>query len=290
LTMGAGPEWPDHRCRARDRRDYRGTTKEATGLGDNTEYSSGLFVLTPSESKRLIAKGVVAMPEVEAALKSGRLVLCTGSTNAYIAEEILGEPIQREEFITGRIVDGKLGGSGGPNRLATFVLDKGAKLDIPWQEALKDLTAGDVVIKGANAVDADGYAGILLGNPVGGTIGAVLGPVVALGAHLIVPVGLEKLIPSVLDAAEAYSGVRRVKHTLDGYPVGFMPLVNATVVTEIQALETLFSVGATQMAGGGIAGSEGSVVILVEGLEPDVKECMDFVASIKGEPPVRRPS
>ena len=258
-------------------------------MSDNTEYSSGLFVLTPSESKRLIAKGVVAMPEVQDALESGRIVVCTGSTNAYVAEEILGGPFQREEFITGRIIDGKMGAGGGPNRLSTFVLDKGTKSDVPWQDALKDLKGGDVVIKGANAVDADGYAGILLGNPVAGTIGAVLGPVVALGAQLIVPVGLEKLVPSVLDAAEAYSGVRRVKHTLDGYPVGFMPLVNVTVVTEIQALETLFSVEATHMASGGIAGSEGSVVMLVEGFEPDVKECMDFVASIKGEPPVRRP-
>jgi len=259
-------------------------------LSDNTEYSSGLAVLTPSESKRLIAKGLVAMQEVQDALQSGRIVVCTGSTNAYVAEELLGEPFQREEFITGRIVDGKFGASGGPNRLSTFVVDKGKKSAIPWQDALKELKAGDVVLKGANAVDADGNAGILLGNPVAGTIGAVLGPVVALGAELIVPVGLEKLVPSVLDAAIAYSGVRRIKHTLDGYPVGYMPLVNATVVTEIQALETLFSVEAIHIASGGIDGSEGSVVILVEGLEPDVKECMDFIASIKGEPPVRRPS
>lgn len=259
-------------------------------MEEDMSYVSGVFVLTPSESKRLIAKGVVAMPEVEWALKCGRVIIATGSTNAYIAEEVLGPVFAREEFITGRVIDGKFGTGGGPKRVQPFVIDKGKQVNMPWQEALQEITAGDVVMKGANAVDPEGNAGILLGNPVGGTIGAVLPVTSARGAHLIVPVGLEKLIPSVIDASQAYLGTKRTKYTPDGYPVGYMPVVNATVVTEVQALEELFGVEATHIASGGIAGSEGSVTILVEGLDEDVRACMDFVASIKGEPPVKRPS
>lgn len=253
-------------------------------------YASGVFVLTPTESKRLIAKGVVRMPEVQAALENGRVIVATGSTNSYIAEEILGPVFPKEEFITGRVIDGKFGTTGGPTRLQPFVLYKGKKVDIPWLEAIKEFEADDVFIKGANAVDPEGFAGVLLGSPTGGTIGAALGVVTARGSHLIMPVGLEKLIPSVLDAANAFHGIKRITYTLDDHPVGFMPVVNATVVTEIQALSNLFSVEVTHIASGGIAGSEGSVTLMVEGMEDEVKRCMDLVRSIKGEPPFGRPS
>jgi hypothetical protein len=52
-----------------------------------------LFTLTPSESKRLIAKAVAALPEVQEAREHGYLVIGRGSTNAYLIEELLGAPI-----------------------------------------------------------------------------------------------------------------------------------------------------------------------------------------------------
>ncbi len=48
----------------------------------------------------------------------------------------------------------------------------------------ENLSAEDVFIKGANALDANGTAGILLAHPAGGTIGAALGAVMARGANL----------------------------------------------------------------------------------------------------------
>lgn len=42
------------------------------------------FVLTVSESKRLIAKGVAALPEVKRAMEEGMVVVATGTTNAYV--------------------------------------------------------------------------------------------------------------------------------------------------------------------------------------------------------------
>jgi len=44
------------------------------------------FTLTPSESKRLIGKGVAALPEVK---NARRIIIIGGSTNGYVVEEIL---------------------------------------------------------------------------------------------------------------------------------------------------------------------------------------------------------
>ncbi|MDI6811737.1 MAG: hypothetical protein QMD80_08765, partial [archaeon] len=50
-----------------------------------------LITLTPSESKRLIAKGVKNLEEVQRALKHGTIIITLGTTNAYVVEEILND-------------------------------------------------------------------------------------------------------------------------------------------------------------------------------------------------------
>jgi len=60
-------------------------------------------VLNENMSKRLIAKGVVAMPLVKNALAKGTVVITLGTTNAIVAEEILGRPIDRGAFAAGFI-------------------------------------------------------------------------------------------------------------------------------------------------------------------------------------------
>ncbi len=65
-----------------------------------------LVTLRPSESKRLIAKAVVAMDEVQKALKNGFVYIATGTTAAYIAEELLGEKIEKEKWTVGTISKG----------------------------------------------------------------------------------------------------------------------------------------------------------------------------------------
>jgi hypothetical protein len=47
------------------------------------------FVVTPSAGKRLIAKAVAMHPAVLEALKNGTVVVVAGTTNGYVAEEIL---------------------------------------------------------------------------------------------------------------------------------------------------------------------------------------------------------
>jgi hypothetical protein len=81
--------------------------------------------------------------------------------------------------------------------------------------------------------------------------------------QLIVPVGLDKLIPSVKKAVS-----RCGRQTLDyaqGSKVGLIPLAGATVVTEIEALRVLAGVEAVHVASGGNDRSEGAVTLVAEG-------------------------
>ncbi|MEW6524080.1 MAG: hypothetical protein AB1445_11055 [Bacillota bacterium] len=247
-----------------------------------------VVVLTPAESKRLIAKAVVQLPPVQRARQDGRIIVATGTTNAYVAEELLGPVFPRNQFISGHIIDGGFGAGGGP-RLTPFVIDKGQLVDTPWQEALAGLGPKDALIKGANAVDPQGNAGVLLLSATAGTIGAALGIASARGVPLIMPVGLEKLVPSVVDAA-IEAGLGRITDSLDGRTVGMMPVVNAEVVTEIQAMRLLYGVEAVQLAGGGIGGSEGSVVLLARGTAAAVEKARAGLSQIKGEPAYGRPA
>lgn len=257
--------------------DWRGDSAPSYG-----EQTGGIMAFTPAESKRLIAKAVVAMPQVRAALEKGRVIVGAGTSDAYVAEEILGKPVPREFYTKGIIAHGLLCSTKRSDRwIKPYVFVDGAPVDVDVNDALKDFDARDVFIKGANAIDPEGNAGVLLGGLTGGTIGGSLGHLMGRGSHLIMPVGLEKLIPSVI-AATRKCGVRRLKYP-DGATVGFMPVVGATVVTEVEALRILAGVQATHVASGGVGGSEGSVVLVVEGPDERVREAFELWESIKGE-------
>ncbi len=49
--------------------------------------AAALVVLNPSESRRLIAKATVALPEVRHAFRQGTIIIARGITNAFVTEE-----------------------------------------------------------------------------------------------------------------------------------------------------------------------------------------------------------
>ena len=49
------------------------------------------YPLTPAAGKRLIAKALAEHPTVKRALRDGCLVIVAGTTNGYVAEEILSQ-------------------------------------------------------------------------------------------------------------------------------------------------------------------------------------------------------
>ncbi len=91
-----------------------------------------LFVLTPAESKRLIAKAVADMEEVKRAKESGKLLIGHGSTNVYVVEEVLGkgkvaELWKREFYVSGAILRGTLCNTLGDGKTAHFGAEPGSR-------------------------------------------------------------------------------------------------------------------------------------------------------------------
>ena len=250
------------------------------------DLSHTLVVLTPAESKRLLSLAVAQLPEVQHALSHGRLIIGHGTTNACIAQQLLGEPISKWRYSAGVIVDGSLGVTENESRLAPVALKQGRRYEGDWLELLREFDHGDVFIKGGNAIDPDGNVGVLLGSPVGGTVGQILGIISARGAHLIAPVGLEKMIPDVVEAAR-HCGISRLDRC-DGVPVGMAVLTNATLITEIEAFELLCGVQAWHIASGGIGGSEGAVTLALSGSREGVAKAVEVAESVSGAEPIGR--
>lgn len=251
-------------------------------------------VLTPTESKKLIAKAVVAMPEMQKAWKEGYIVIHPCSTNLFIYEELM------HSRPDGAWVFGYIGPEGGArSRDAIRGYELEEKEGIPFKKQwvfyqgepcdagpldaiLANMKEGDVFIKGANALDAQGNVAMLTPNPAkGGTTGKVTKIAPAKGFTIIVPVGLEKMIPGNLADVFEFIG-RESPEDAIGLRCGLVPGKGAVKVDERDALRILTGVEAIMGAGGGIDGAEGSVTLFFKGEEDQVKAAMELLRSVKG--------
>jgi hypothetical protein len=143
----------------------------------------------------------------------------------------------------------------------------------------------DVFIKGGNAIDPYGAAGVLVHGPGGGTVGTAYGYLVRNGAQIILPVGLEKLVPVNLSEVVPLLGVNVIDKAI-GWPCGMM-IIQGMVFTEVDAFRQLFDVEAIPVAGGGIDGAEGSKIFLIQGDKEAVEAAYACVVGLKGEKPLK---
>ncbi len=145
------------------------------------------IVLTPAAGKRLIARAVARHRAVTDALVSGTVVIVAGTTNGYVAEEILKRLGHDAVFDRARFFRGvtlppscKTTESGRLPDESRFpgdvIIVKGE-----WQrgetvfDVADDLKEGDVVLKGANAVNLRmRQAAVLIGHPKAGTLLSVM--------------------------------------------------------------------------------------------------------------------
>ncbi|MGQ9631724.1 MAG: hypothetical protein ACUVXI_15645 [bacterium] len=241
-------------------------------------------ILTPSESKRLIAKGVAKLPEIEERLKRGTIAVVMGTTNAYVAEELTGRAVDKISFRRGWTIPVKSKpprGSGGSNDL--ILRDGKAVEGMSIYEAIGQMEAGDICVKGGNALNYEKkVVGVLIGDPKSGTIGAVLPHVIGKhGLRLVIPIGLEKSIPTdILEICrslcdgESSPNVPRM-----------MPVTVGKIVTEIEALKVLAGAEATPISAGGVLGAEGSIRLLVSGTKEQLDAVDRLMEEIYGEPP-----
>lgn len=240
-------------------------------------------VLTVSESKRLIAKGIVKFRIVRDALERGTVAIAKGTTNSYIVEELLGEKIDKTTYCTGVTrPEAPAKKSVTSGTFPDLVLKNGERLQVSVTDAVKEMGPGDVFIKGANALNYErGQAAILVGHSTGGTTGAAYGTVIGRRIQWVIPVGLEKSVPA--DLAVVAQRVNLADDEKDYVPG--LWLVTGHIFTEIEAIKTLTHAEAMPIGAGGIGGAEGSVRLLICGTRQQLDEAEKVIASIRGEPP-----
>lgn len=243
-----------------------------------------VFTLIPTESKRLIAKAVCELDEIKIAMEKAYVILNGGTSNGYIAHELFGiTDLKPERFTAGTSTHRLLCVTDADKRTPfPIIYYKGKRSDKTLKESLEDFHKENVLIKGANAVDANGNVAVITAGFDGGTMGATVGTVVSQGLKYIVPIGLEKLVLSV-DECTISTGAKTFDYTM-GADFGMFCIPNAIVITEIEAFKILTDVKATHVASGGIGESTGAVVLVIEGDENNVKKAIEIVESIKGEP------
>ncbi len=251
---------------------------------------SAMVVLNPPESRRLLAKATVSTLEVQNAWKKGMIIIGRGITNAYVTEELFKTTVEPKAGQTAGIVcRGFTNATSGPPPCAWHVARDGKIIEgADSNVEILNFGPDDVFIKGGNAIDLQGNAGIYVSNPKGGTIGMCWPIVTPRGSHLIQPIGLEKLVPSVHEAA-LHSGIYHFKYSM-GLPGKIVPVTSSMVITEIQAFGLLAGVRAYHIGSGGVGGSEGAVLLTLEGNEEKVEKAFELAKSIKGEPPVTLPA
>lgn len=248
-------------------------------------------VVTPAAGKRLIGLAMAAHPAVRAALHSGIVVIVAGTTNGYVAEELLKElgqhaALDRTRFFrgitlppgrpatdTGRLPD--TSGFPGDVVLVNGEWRQGATIF----DVADDLNEGDVVLKGGNAVELSSRrAAVLIGDPKGGTAAMALQAVIGRRVRLIVPVGLEKRVAGDLDELTALMNAPGAH----GPRLLSLP---GEVVTELEALALLTGASAQLVAGGGVCGAEGSVWLAFSGDPEQEAAAQELLKKVAGEAP-----
>lgn len=248
------------------------------------DIQTSQFLLTVSAGKRLIAKAVISLDAVKKALKEHTIVVVCGSTNGYIAEELLTEIGQQEGFSKASFLRGNKTASGrtaekGPFLGVDIVIEKGN-----WIKGKTIFDAGpelgreDVVLKGANAVDAERkMAGIQIANANLGTSRPILEAYVGRQANLILPIGLEKRVfGNIAELAVRLNSASSAGPRL-------LP-ITGTIITELEAISILSGAKAELVSAGGILGAEGSIWLAVSGTAEQLKTASKWIRTVSSEP------
>lgn len=237
------------------------------------------FTLTVNEGKWLIAHAITGMPEVRRAMAEGRVVFKAGTTVSCVAQLLTNTPLR----ICGRITPRGTVSSRAKGPGSHFLLyDQGRleNLDGHADVALLELGPGDVMITGANIIDAFGGAAMLAGSPGGNDGGRTIATMCSEGFQVIVAAGLEKLIPGAVGQSIIHSRRKGISSSR-GMACGLFPVMGQ-VITELEAIRMIADVEVCLIGRGGINGAEGGSVFQAWGPEVELEELERVLASCRG--------
>ena len=248
------------------------------------------FSLTPAAGKRLIAKALCRHPDIQQTLVEKTIVVIAGTTNGYVAEELLSSIGQADGFSRRRFFRGIILPPSQPTADSGRLPDEsGFPGDVVivrgvWQkgktifDVADHLQAGDIILKGANAVHLETRrAAILIGHPQAGTVGAALPAHYGRRVRLIIPVGLEKRVSGDLDALAAQVNAPQAQGPR------LLP-VPGEIFTELDAIALLTGASAKLIAAGGVGGAEGNIWLAIQGTPDQEAAALALVQSIAREP------
>ena len=225
--------------------------------------------------------GVAAWPPMKERLHKGTIVIAKGSTSRYVAEELLGESLQEYPFAWGLVAPASMPRTG--QDIPEIVIVDGLRTEIEFERAIDSLGAGDIFIKGGNALHYPSRTvGVLSTSSTGGTIGYAHPKVLGSRVHLLIPIGLEKSVSTPIEA------ICEALNSPEVSGAGLIPTmypVRGHVFTEIEAIKTLFGAEALHVASGGVAGCEGSVRLLVRGEMEAIRGLMELGDRLSSEMP-----
>ena len=238
--------------------------------------------LTPNEGKQLIADALASLDFVQEAMREHTVVVVMGTTNAYLANALLSqlgeEEIDMKGFHRGITKPDSVGLKVQAQQY-DLVIEKGKV--IPEKtifDVAGTLTKDDVIFKGANAVHISSEtAGVLIGDPAGGTVLACEQAAVGKRTTFIMPVGVEKRVELPI------SDLASFVNDCDSEGLRLYP-ATGTPYTELDALSDLFDVDVELIAAGGICGAEGGCWFQCEGAGEDIDSLIEYVKELKELP------
>ena len=259
------------------------------------------ITLTPAESKKLIAKAIANMDSIQTAAMDGMIVLHPSSSTFFVVEEITGTKPDTNYWVCGVVAPRGTcvemamlnfpppnslgpGPGGGSGDFSSWWVIREGKISptAKISELMEQMKPEDAFIKGANALDPQGNAGILIGEPMaGGTLGFVMSAWRRISFHLVFSVGLEKLIPVSISQASKEAKPATYEYSM-GLPTGLYPCTGGKTVTEVDAIKMLSGADAVPIAAGGLGGAEGAITMVIKGSEEQVRKAIDYIEQSKG--------
>ncbi|RKL61797.1 hypothetical protein DXT63_14705 [Thermoanaerobacteraceae bacterium SP2] len=239
------------------------------------------LTITVDAAKWLIARAIVRLPEVQEAYRNGKILLKGGTTVSCIAEELLGINLRISGRITKRGTVGSFENTDSPHS----VLIKNGQwqnIDDHFSNEVLEMESEDVIIIGANAIDADGNAAMMAGSPGGGNPGTAFAALNTEGAHVIIAAGLEKLIPGEIADIIRKASRKNCDFAM-GMAVGLIPIYGR-LITEVEALKIISNTDVIVIGRGGINGGEGSTTVILDGDEDSLKKAIKAVLNTSQKP------
>ena len=248
------------------------------------------YFISPAAGKRLIAKSILHITSIVDALENRTIVITAGTTNGYIVEEIFKRKTQEISFSKKRFFrgvslphqyimtdTGRLRDEGHFPGDVVIVKGKWEKGKTIFDVA-DSLKKGDIIIKGANAVNLEKkQAAVYIGHPAAGTIGVVLQAVLGRRVELYLPVGLEKRIHGDINE------IAKRLNSSNAMGLRYLP-VSGNIITELDAIKQITGASAELVASGGVCGAEGSCWIAVSGNSKQLIHMDDLTKDINSEP------